>query len=193
MYVAPSGPASPTGTESARNKIQPSLLSSTGSSRLPSARLHQLLEDPGPLPAKHPGGWGDALGAEQHGGVRYPLPSCGSGMLPTAIAIPLCPRQMETKTEAAQSTEQRGTQGKPFPTDTSNTSFYILVPGIWLPLSLPKGCSGHKTCFAFLSSRKPYHEILILCPPAAVNSKGSFAPVPVFTVLIFFPSDFSAP
>lgn len=111
MYTAPSRPASLTGTEFALHKVQPWLLSSTGSSWLPHARLHQALEDPGPLPVKHPGGWGDGLGAEQHS-VRYPLPSRGSGMLPTAIAIPPCLRQMETKTEEVQSTEQCSTQGK---------------------------------------------------------------------------------
>lgn len=60
---------------------------------------------------RRPGGWADALGAEQ-GGIRYLLPSCGSGMLPTAIAAPPCLQQMETKTEEAQSTQQCSTQGK---------------------------------------------------------------------------------
>lgn len=64
-YIAPSGTASLTGTEPALNKVQPSLLSSTGSSRLPRARLHQVLKDPGSLPVKHPGEWGVALGTER--------------------------------------------------------------------------------------------------------------------------------
>lgn len=64
MYIAPSGPASLAGTESALNKAQPLLLSSPGSSRLPHARVHPVLEDPDPLSVKHPGGWGDALRSE---------------------------------------------------------------------------------------------------------------------------------
>lgn len=134
MYRAPSRPASLIGTESALNTVPPLLLSSMGSSGLPYARFHRVLADPGPLPLKHPGRWGDAFGGEQRA-ARYPLPSRGSGMLPTAIAAPLRLRQMETKTEEVQSVEQCSTQGKSFPTDTYNTSFYISVPGVWLPLS----------------------------------------------------------
>lgn len=64
MYIAPSGPASLSGTASALNKIQPWLLSSPGSSQLPCARFHKVLEDPDPLSVKHTGGWGDALRSE---------------------------------------------------------------------------------------------------------------------------------
>lgn len=102
MYIAPYRAASLTGTESALNKVQPLLGQLTDS-------LCQA--PPGHLPVRHPGGWADALGAEQDG-VRYPLPSRGSGMLPTAIVAPPRLQQMETKPEEAQSTQQCSTQGK---------------------------------------------------------------------------------
>lgn len=101
MYIAPSRAASLTGTESVPNKVQPLLGQLTDS-------LCQA--PPGHLPVRHPGGWADVLGAEQDG-VSYPLPCCGSGMLPTAVADPPCLQQMETKTEV-QSTQQCSTQGK---------------------------------------------------------------------------------
>lgn len=49
IYIAPSGPVSLAGTQSALNEVQPSLLSSMGRPQLLCARIHQVLEDPAPL------------------------------------------------------------------------------------------------------------------------------------------------
>lgn len=51
----------------------------------------------------------------EQGGVRCPLPSCGSGMLPTAIAVPPCLRKMGKKNQRCSQHSIAAHRGSNFP------------------------------------------------------------------------------